>query len=359
MKITVISTFRRGKLNIGDHLITKATVEAVKKLYGSRAKINIIFRAENWAKVQPQIEDSDFIIFACLAIRKNLSATYRFLPQIIESGIPYGILSAGTSLNVSSSRLLLRKAFDEGDQNILRELASKSSFFTTRGLLTQAVCEDIGITNASPAGDIAFVDSRFEKRAFQKVGTVKKIAISDPHYADKYQNSFLYMLARICDIFPDAQVDLLLHGINDLTKKLASDMGIGIREIYLDSKNGLDVYDEYNLHVGYRVHGHVSALSRRKPSYLLEQDGRGCDYGLAISRKITVPNYKPMKVEKIDQAATTPVDILTSMIKIDSELEFSRFLGLESEIRNFSENNLKTLRTINNEGKDLFKRDIS
>ena len=34
-------------------------------------------------------------------------------------------------------------------------------------------------------------------------------------------------------------------------------------------------YDESDIHIGYRVHGHLRFLAARKPSVLLEEDGRG------------------------------------------------------------------------------------
>jgi polysaccharide pyruvyl transferase WcaK-like protein len=37
----------------------------------------------------------------------------------------------------------------------------------------------------------------------------------------------------------------------------------------------LKLYGQVDLHVGYRVHAHLCALSRRRPSLLIAEDGRG------------------------------------------------------------------------------------
>jgi polysaccharide pyruvyl transferase WcaK-like protein len=39
--------------------------------------------------------------------------------------------------------------------------------------------------------------------------------------------------------------------------------------------DALELYGQVDLHVGYRVHAHLCALSRRRPSLLIAEDGRG------------------------------------------------------------------------------------
>ena len=346
MKVVIVSTFRRGNLNIGDRLITKATGGAIKSIYSDLVEIDTVFRAEAWSNVKERIESADFVVFACLAIRKNLSRFYRFLPEVIASGVPYGVLAAGTSLNVSSRTLNLATALTAGDIELLRQLASNAKFFTTRGALSQAACQDFGIGSAVLAGDVAFVDDRFCGRKFEHVAKVGKIAISDPHYSESYKDSFLHLVKRLSSVFPEAEINLLMHGVNDYVKNLAEDVSVAVLDMYRDSEAGLDLYDNYDLHVGYRVHGHVSALLRRKPSYLLEQDGRGCDYGLTMSRKVSVPHYRPLITDERKQAEVLPVDLLMALLEVDKTLKFNRFLGMEEELRSFSERNLATLKQI-------------
>src|SRR5690606_28726144 len=112
--------------------------------------------------------------------------------------------------------------------------------------------------------------------------------------------------------------------------------------------SGLDRYDDYDIHIGYRVHAHVSMLKRRKPSYLIEQDGRGIDYGLTLERKISIPsvpseklviNFKNIlrwmlgkKLKRIREADPNVVNLLISIVKSDKMNCFQRFFGLENQI---------------------------
>ncbi|WP_299948597.1 polysaccharide pyruvyl transferase family protein [uncultured Microbulbifer sp.] len=343
LNIVIVSTFGGSSLNIGDNLITLATIRAIRKLLGSNVDFKVIFRAENSGRAIQEFKNADYIVFACLAIRRKLLDIYSVIPAVIESGKPFGVLAAGTSLNVSSSKLLFDNSLESCDEKLLRELCSKAEFFTTRGKLTQEFCEHIGLQKAIFVGDIAFERWRFRWRFFKNINKVTRIAISDPHYEDKYKKSLAHLIDRVKYIFPNAEVEMLLHGVNKLSGRIAQKRNLHVRKIYLDRSEGLDIYDKYDMHVGYRIHGHVSALSRGKPSYLLEQDGRGCDYGLSLFRKISTPHYRPMKSDDLSQAPTTPVDILLCMILADQRSNFSKFSGIEKEMLCFSKGNHKVL----------------
>jgi hypothetical protein len=340
VKATVVSTFLASTPNIGDYLIAKATKAALRSRFGDGLTIEDVFRADPWESIVDRVSGSDFIVFACLAVRRNLAGTYHFLPEVMRSGIPYGVLAAGTSLSVSDPRLDIHTAFDVHDRTLLLELAAGAEFFTTRGALTQSTCSAMGIVNARMCGDIAFFDPRFDARRFTLRQEVCRIAISDPHYAVEYVESLGRLIERVRVIFPQAEVDVVLHGENEIARAAAYQHDIGIVEIYRDLEHGLDAYDEYDLHVGYRVHGHVSALCRRIPSYLLEQDGRGCDYGLTLSRRMSVPQFRP---SKLSRGETRSIDLLEAIIRSDREHRFSRFIGLDHELHQFNAKNVATL----------------
>jgi hypothetical protein len=345
MKVVIISTARIERPNVGDILICNSTINAIRHLYKCKIKIQVIFRTASWETVKNIIKEANLIIFACFAIRKNNAIdrdTYSFLSNIIQSGIPYGILAAGSNLNVSNTKLNFKNELCNEDIIELKNLASNALFFTSRGALTQSLCKKIGILNTTLTGDIAFFDKRFEKRKFMPLEKINNIAISDPHYSRLYRDSILYLINSVKEIFPNASIDLLLHGRNDLTKSLATEVGIKVHSLFHNIENSLDIYDKYDLHIGYRVHGHVSALSRRIPSYLLEQDGRGCDYGLMFFRKISVSSYINLPIDN-NQVDLAPIDILMSMIKSDCENQFKRFNKMEDDIKSINTNTLSIL----------------
>ncbi|WP_082119081.1 polysaccharide pyruvyl transferase family protein [Thioalkalivibrio versutus] len=368
MKYVLVSTFpREGTQNIGDKLIELSTADAVRS-FDPDAEIVTVWRAEAWDAVRESLEGADHIVFACLAIRKDMGSIYPFLTRILDMTVPISVLAAGTNLSVGKHDMFNR-GFKTADLDLLKRIGGAAEVFTTRGVLSQAFCSQHGLSRARFGGDVAFLDARFDERTFECTDKIKRIVISDPHHGDVYRPAFRALVSSLRTRFPEAQVECALHGVNGPIEAACSELGVTCHSIYRDPENGLDLYDNYDLHVGFRVHGHVSALKRRLPSYLLEQDGRGTDYGLTIGRKISLPCYRRNSPEKghdasfgrpkrgrslVEQfshrftrnkpmarnnkrfvASTASVELLSALIQQDATDGFSRFRGLELELDSF------------------------
>lgn len=338
MQISLVSTSRVAARNLGDQLIAercKAMIEAI----APNARITTLFRHDTWANVARTIAASDLVVIACLAIRKDMTRAYGFLDEVIGAGVPVAVVSSGLSVSSFSSTEPLAQQLGESDVNLLSRLAARSVFFSSRGILTQALLTQLGIESTF-AGDVAFYQPDFASRQFQSPHRINRIAVSDPHYTSEYRDNFLHLVRMLRDVFPGAQIDLLIHGRNDEVISIAADAGVEAIEMY--RHRGLSHYDDYDLHVGYRIHGHVSALSRRIPSYLLEQDDRGIDYGSTFSRRISVACYRNMSRRSADgtkQVLTAPVEVLGAVLRQDRDQGFTRFLGLEPEIEASAQRN--------------------
>lgn len=361
MKIVIVSTYpKQGSKNIGDQLITNCLCEAISQFCD--VSIDIVWRADNWSNVKNKILNADHIFFACLAIRPYMHRVeYPYLNEILQIDIPFSAIAAGTNLPVASLDKNLFANFSTGTLKLLHKFNSVAKVFTTRGSLTQEFCFRTGLDKALFNGDIAFFDKRFENRLFESEREIKNIFISDPHNEAAYINSLNTLCKKLPTIFPMAKLTIVLHGINHVVFDYARDNGIDYIELYKNKDDGLDAYDEADLHVGYRVHGHVSALKRRIYSYLLEQDGRGCDYGMTISKKLSIPNYafkrdkislenfiRLVKNKPLNKVSKAPADEMIALIRKDFADGFSKFIGLEKEIENFNKQTLKSIKKVFN-----------
>jgi hypothetical protein len=348
MKVCLISTSRVAARNLGDELIAKRC-EAMIRDIDPDAEIAVIWRGDTWTNVKANVEESDLVVLACLAIRKGLgSGAYPYLAELVATDVPIAVVSAGLSIGAFSSKSPLAEIMSSEDADLLKALGERSVFFSTRGYLTQRLLEELNVRSEF-AGDVAFYQPLFSARRFEPLSSVTRIAVSDPHYAEEYGNSFRYLIAGLRKQFPDASIDMLVHGVNEPARALAQQADVPFVEMYL--RDGLSTYDRYDLHVGYRIHGHVSALSRRIPSYLLEQDDRGSDYGAAFSRRISFASHRGTSGERKKvvadgdapppprQILTSPVDVLLSVLRQDVSQSFARFSGLEAEVQAHADRN--------------------
>lgn len=287
MHYTIVSTYpAQGSRNVGDALISTATSEFVL-YHDPEATFEEIWRAAKREDAKQAIENSDHIIFACLAIRGNMPKVYSFLEDVLCSGTPFSVVAAGTALDMSKSGLV-QQDFTRQDRDIIRNAGIRAEVFSTRGVLTQAFLISNGIRGSHYCGDVAFGTSG---KAFHKKSDVRKILVSDPHYAGRYLRAFEALVTGLGKMFPNAEIACARHGINGNIEDRCAALGIRVLPLY-ESVDALRLaYEECDLHVGFRVHGHVTALNHGKPSYLLEQDGRGADYGLSLGLRISTPCF--------------------------------------------------------------------
>lgn len=352
-KFVIVSTYpETGSKNIGDQLITTCLQKLVMDKVAD-AEFSIIWRADSWDNVKEAVFEADHVFFACLALRPNMHKNeYPYLGELVDSGIPFSVIASGTSLPVSKDTNIY-EGFSHESISLLKKINDKSVVFTTRGVVSQEFCRRAGLNNAVFNGDVAFYDKKLDGLNFKQGAQCKKIVVSDPHRALGYIEAMHVLIDGLRAVFPDADIVVAQHGVNEVVEDFCRRNSIKVEKIYEDKYSGLKIYDEADLHVGFRVHAHVSALKRRKYSYLLEQDGRGCDYGATLERKISVPNYSFSKTPECslknlvklligrplayrEKASIAPVYQLLAMIRKDSEEGFLKFVGFEQQVVEFN-----------------------
>lgn len=364
-RFVIISTYpAHGSKNIGDQLITSCLQNLVSDAI-SDAQFDVIWRADYWENVKKTVLEADHVFFACLALRQRMSENiYPYLQQVLDSGVPFSVVAAGTDLEVEKNDNIY-EGFSDETISVLKTVNERSFFFTTRGVVTQEFCRYLRLSRATLGGDVAFYDKRFDDLKFNNNIEVKKIVVSDPHKPLDYLKPMQVLLEGLKNIFPSAEIVVAQHGLNKIVEDYCLKNSVKTVRIYEDRFNGLDIYDEADLHVGFRVHAHVSALKRRKYSYLLEQDGRGCDYGATLERKISVSNFlyptrpvltlknlarflssRPVIYRRF--ASVSPVYQLLAIIREDSITGFEKFSGLEKQILSFSKINESAMRALLN-----------
>jgi len=170
-------------------------------------------------------------------------------------------------------------------------------------------------------------------------------------------------------VFPDAKIICTFHHgwiageyvsfefaqrMNKLRQKLLA-AGFEVVSLAGNLQRMEQVYSEAEIHVGYRLHAHLYFLSHRKPSFLLEEDGRSrgasealglrgvpawsraaCDSLLAqlpIGTRIRSVARRALKLGLKPRGDA--VEEITAMVKEEMGNNFTRFQGLHLVIAQY------------------------
>lgn len=198
--------------------------------------------------------------------------------------------------------------FSESSRKLLDRIESDGFGLGCRDVLTQRLLQENGYVSALFTGCPAWFDlSKVDEAHLLKSPRwedVQTIAVSDPAIL-RNVDSPKYLIEQLKKTFPDARVKLVFHRgwTNDEFSSPDLAKGQGSLAQWAESADvepvdisysheGFAVYDECDLHVGYRVHAHLYNISQRKPSFLIEEDGRG--YGandaLGFETHIALPH---------------------------------------------------------------------
>lgn len=161
-----------------------------------------------------------------------------------------------------------------------------------------------GYDNSIMTGCPAWYNLEYiDKLDVKEIKHVKKICISDPAQSENIYHAYdlaKYMKER----FKDAKIYFVFHRIekeknkyNELIEALKK-LEVEICDI-TGSAEGFKIYDDCDLHIGFRVHAHIYNLSNRNISILIEEDGRGAGVndalGIAHLLAYTQNNYSTYK----------------------------------------------------------------
>lgn len=113
---------------------------------------------------------------------------------------------------------------------------------------------------------------------------IKKICVSEPGLERNVPLLFA-LLSHLRRVFPNAEILLVNHretkGSIMCKEAILNEKGIKIVNIS-GSLEGFSVYDDCDLHTGFRVHAHIYNLSHRNLTILFNEDVRGNGVNLTL-----------------------------------------------------------------------------
>ncbi|SFT66722.1 Polysaccharide pyruvyl transferase [Selenomonas sp. GACV-9] len=174
----------------------------------------------------------------------------------------------------------------------LKYIEEHGGSFSCRDYITETVLRNNGLKNIHMVGCAAWYD--MEKLENQKLrnldfSKVRKIAISDQGMTknSKWHEVKFKQTKKLVEFvqtrFPKVEIVFTFNGgidtkysgnFNRRICEFLSEQNISFCDLS-GSMNGFHVYDDIDLHIGYRVHSHIYCLSQRIPTVLIEEDARG------------------------------------------------------------------------------------
>lgn len=277
------------KENAGDFLI----VDRAKKLLNEHRPEHEFLEIRRWEPLNPYLEDvnktSAIILCGGPAYQTNFyPGIYPLVENLTRINVPIIPFGLGWKGFPGDETTLENYSFTSSSITLLRKIHGEARVTSCRDYLTKRVLAKHGFNNVMMTGDPAWYDLTRIGKSFEPPSDVNSIVISTPANSI-YHSQSLELTKALKKLFPKAEfLCTFHHGWKD-SRYLLPKMAAGFRHlkeafessgfetitIAADLQRMEDLYRAADFHVGYRLHAHLFFLSQRKPSFLLEEDGRG------------------------------------------------------------------------------------
>ncbi len=324
MKILILSN---PITNAGDHLFTKKLIEIITKLCSHAAEITF----KNGLKVITLEEANkyDQIIIGGGPLYDNrmMNSNNLAIMKIIKDiTAKINIIGAGWYGRSYNPRELYEYRFDDEIIENLQYIEAKGGILGTRDTATTTVLKNNGLTNVVLTGCPVWYDFDKINILKSKISTLKdakKIIISDPGITkdpalhESMAEQTIQVINYVKERFSNAELIFTFN--NGIYTKYSTPCNVTIMEhcnkigmTYIDISgnfDGFSNYDNADLHIGYRMHSHIYALSKRIPSILIEEDARGFGFNNSVGlNNITAydvnnfENRNPYVIKQLDNS---------------------------------------------------------
>lgn len=285
-----------AKRNVGDFLITERAVALLRRLRPDR-ELRV---APAWEPLDPRGE----LLRGAKAILiaggpgfqpAMVPEVYPLAERLDELPCPVTPLGVGWKGRAGDAGAVRSYVFSERSRAALRWMADRSPALGCRDELTREVLRRHGIGNTALVGCPVWYDLASLGKELEPPRAVERVVFT-PAQLHALRDQSIEVARRIAEIVPRAEKICSFHrGLdaqgpwmpradaeNNRALAAAVDaLGFDVVDVSGDTSK-IRFYDECTLHVGYRVHAHLHFLSRRKPSLLVEEDGRGAGASQAL-----------------------------------------------------------------------------
>lgn len=311
MKIGVLSGAYK---NAGDFLIVNRSIALLKYILGD-IEIEVFLRNQDLTPKLNEINNCDVLV---------LAGGPGYIPNVYPDIIPLVpnlddiqpkifILGMGWFGANTSNEYLYNYRFNESSKKLFTRVIKDGFLLGCRDYESAIVLKNNNIYDTVVTGcpawyNLDVITNDFVYN-FEEPYRIENIYISDPANVKNYSH-VINLINYLFNRFPSAKIKYIFHrGIkadkytNERTASILLKFcrWLESNEIeYHDisySDKGFSLYDDCDLHIGFRVHAHIYNLSNRKLSILFEEDARGAGVNNALGLKnITTYNNRTLNI---------------------------------------------------------------
>lgn len=210
--------------------------------------------------------------------------TYPFLSHLERFATPVVPLGLGWSGRPAGHPEAF--AFGAKSQAAFSEIHARRPVSSVRDAVTHSIVTRLGAPETLMTGCPVWYQLDHLERDFVAPAEIRRLVVTSPALPSNFPACGA-LLALIAERFPRAERVIAFHrGLRGrltsvremvLSQALAvraASLGYDVVDVSGDTQR-IAFYGACDLHVGYRVHAHICFLSLRRPSVLIEEDGRG------------------------------------------------------------------------------------
>lgn len=320
----------------GDFLITERG-EVLLKTY---SKQNGILRLNNWQPLDDRLDEINKT--KAIILCGGAGYSRNFYPEIFPPArniddikvpiIPLGLGWVGYPMWQPD-----KFSFSNSSKSLLQRIHQNCKATSCRDNITKEILNRHGFKNVIMTGCPAWYDLKSIGKKFEQPKEIHRVAVSmaggEPKYF-KLQVELLQEVKKLLTrLYPQVELYAAFHrGIEEdrytsrqeatalqQLKRIAEQLRYRVVDAsYGTSK--LEFYRECDFHVGFRVHAHIFFLSIRKPTFLLQIDGRGRGLSetlglpdVAAASKSRIPSGLYPRIAQFDLYSKPPTYILDKM----------------------------------------------
>lgn len=270
-----------------------------------------------------------------------------FIPFIGENNYAHPlihIIGAGIYGNDCTDGGLYSRQFMPVTKKFFKDIEERGGTLGCRDEISYRVMKNNGLSQVYITGCPAWYDfTTLDNTRTGDLKEIRKVIISDPGVTKNTDEQIIraeqatHVILAVKEIFPGAQVCFTFNnGIetkyskvcNTIIRDFLIEKGIEYYDLSYNARM-FHIYNDADLHIGFRVHSHIYSLSRRIPSILIEEDLRG--YGM--NETFGLPHLLSFDIfERLQENRYKPnawlIKHLSDLIQYNLDTNFIRYEGV-------------------------------